>query len=297
MFAAAHAAWQGKIRAARRRRRILAAAASLAVAAVLAAAVALRLEPAPDAAVVVRLAGTVEARPDGSDVWRAVGAADSVASGARLRTRQDGALSLDLKGVTLRVDETTTLVLESPRHVTLEGGAVYVDSGVATDGSGFSVATAFGVFEDIGTQFEIRSSEAALRLRVREGRVQLASSGLDERVEAVAGEELMVGATGGVRRRSFPPAHPDWSWAEALAATPELDGRSAYEALRWVARETGRRLVFADPAADLRARSAIMSGGRGDVHLTPEDVVQIVNGTVDGLECSLDPGAVVVRSR
>lgn len=295
VLTAAHAAWQAKVRTTRRRRRMLAVAASLAAVVVLGAGIGAWLEPAGPAASVVRLVGAVDVRLDGSDAWRALGPAEMVAGDTRIRTRSGGRAALDVAGVSLRVDEQTELVIESRQRMSLETGTVYVDSSLGSAGIG--IDTAVGLLRDVGTQFEVRSSADGLRLRVREGRVQLISDDLPQDVETAASEELAIDRQGNMRRQSFPPVHPDWAWAETLAASPDLDGRSAYDALRWVARETGRRLVFADPVAELRARNAILSGGRPDANLTPSEVLQIVTGTVDGLECTLGDRALTVRSR
>ena len=66
-------------------------------------------------------------------------------------------------------------------------GAVYVDS--ALKGQALQIRTPLGNVREIGTQFEVRLDDdlAALRVRVREGQVELSRGG--ELHSAVAGEE------------------------------------------------------------------------------------------------------------
>jgi len=298
VFAAARDAWQAKVRARSRRRWIYASAASIAAAAAVGIGLQSWLEPGAPAATVVRLAGPVEIRPTGEDAWRALDTAyASVSAGARVRTASEGRVSFDLRGVSLRVDRETAIVFDSRDRVTLEEGTLYVDSGVGRGDARIEVATPYGVLEDIGTQFEVRSAESTLRLRVREGRVRLEPRNLPDAVESAAGEEVALTPSGEVRRRDFPPVHADWAWAEALAETPDLDGRTAHDLLRWVARETGRRLVFADAVAELRARNAVL-GGRGPYRaLSPLEVLEIAVGTADGLEYTLNGDVLLVRGR
>jgi len=298
VFAVARDAWQTKVRARRRRRWIYASAASIAAAAAVGIGLQSWLEPGAPVASVARLAGPVEIRPTGDDAWRALETAyANVRTGARVRTASDGRASFDLDGVSLRLDRETEIVFDSRDRVTLEEGALYVDSGVGRSDSRIEIVTSYGVLEDIGTQFEVRSAESALRLRVREGRVRLKPRNLPDAVESAAGEEVAVTPSGEVRRRSFPPVHADWAWAEALAESPDLDGRTAHDVLSWVARETGRRLVFADPVAELRARDAVLAGRGRYRRLSPLDVLEIAVGTADGLDYTLDDGVLLVRSR
>jgi ferric-dicitrate binding protein FerR (iron transport regulator) len=294
---AARRAWQAKLRS-RRRRRGLAIAASVAAVAVLGVGIDVWLEQQTESwtASLVRWEGTVEVLPAEGGPWRRLGQGDmALAEGARVRTSAGARASLDLNGVSLRTDETTEVVLDSPLRIELVNGAVYVDSGPRTSSSGIEMATAFGELRNIGTQFEARSSRDTLRLRVREGRVLLTPIASPRDIESVAGDELTVTEGGDVRRRAFPSVHADWAWAESLAVTPALDGVSARSVLTWVARETGRRLVFDDAIAELRARDAILSGG--GVELAPLEVLEVVIGTVDGLDYSLDDRVLAVRSR
>lgn len=297
VLGAAHRAWQAKVRA-RRRNRWLALAASVGGVVVLAAGIAVWPERESEtlAASVLRSSGAVEVQSVESGPWQALAARDAtLAAGARVRSSASGRVSLDLNGISLRAGGATEFVLDSAARIDLVNGTIYVDSGSRTSGGGIEVATAFGELKDIGTQFEVRSLPERLRLRVREGRVLLSSPGLPNEIESTAGNELTVDEGGDIRRRPFPSVHADWAWAESLAVMPELNGRSAREVLAWIARETGRRLEYDDPAAELRARNAVLSGG-GNVELAPLEALEVVSGTVSGLDVTLDEDVLSVRS-
>jgi hypothetical protein len=80
-----------------------------------------------------------------------------------------------------------------------------------------------------------------------------------------------------------------------VAAPLELDGRSAFEVLQWVARETGKRLIFEDTNAELLARSAIVHGSSAG--LEPLQVLDVVVATSTGFDYTLGERTLVIRRR
>ena len=172
-----------------------------------------------------------------------------------------------------------------------------MDSGGAEDRKAYlAIETAFGIVKDVGTQFEVRALTTGLRLRVRSGRVNLYRSAEGSTLKAVAGQQLLVEASGRIERRRIAPDDPEWQWAEALATPLRIDGQSAFDVLSWAARESGRRLVFANSDAELRARNAILSGGQ-KMKLTPAQAMRIAVATSGDLQASFGDGTLVVRSR
>jgi hypothetical protein len=129
----------------------------------------------------------------------------------------------------------------------------------------------------LGTQFELRYEAPVLRVRVREGRIALA--GESGRVLAQAGEELSIGTAGDVERRFVASDDPAWHWAERLAPVPQFDGRRARDLLEWAARETGRELAYATPAAEQRAATVILHGEPGP--LAPSAALEVMLATTD----------------
>ena len=79
-----------------------------------------------------------------------------------------------------------------------------------------------GTVCDIGTIFQIQVAAALVRIRVREGRVELRAP-QTEVLTAARGRELEIERA---RPRAPPmlsPTHPAWAWAEALAVAPDID--------------------------------------------------------------------------
>lgn len=123
------------------------------------------------------------------------------------------------------------------------------------------MATAAGVFHELGTQFEVRTgggAGAVTRLRVREGRVALERGG--EEVVAGAGEELTVHADGRLDRGRAAASGPHWEWVLATAPMLDIEGVTVRAFLDWHARETGFAVEFVDAEAAALAGSVVLHG-------------------------------------
>jgi hypothetical protein len=268
--AAARAAWRRQVRAtAARRRRAWSAAAAAAGLLVVAGLAVLRQQAASPAAPVATLEVEMGAVEVGGPAASGA-AAGQLLPGTVIRTGERGRAAVRLAGgPSLRIDGGSQVRLDAPRGVTLEAGAVYVDSRRDAGAAGpIEIATRLGAVREVGTQFEVRllapgEPGAALRVRVREGAVLVRAGAAVH--EARAGGELLLSADGTTRRAAMPGHGPDWAWVEQTAPPLELDGASLATFLAWAGRETGLRWRFVGPHP----------------HAAPEDVV--LHGSIEGL--------------
>jgi hypothetical protein len=145
-----------------------------------------------------------------------------------------------------------------------------------------------GVAREIGTQFELRLAGTSLRLRVREGTVNLDHAG--RTLTAGEGEELRLGAGERVERDVVALHGPAWEWPQAIAPTFGLEGSSLRAFLAWYSRETRYRIDT--------TRAPSISKGDGDLlhgsieGLTPQEALSAVL-PASGLKFRL-AGAVLV---
>jgi ferric-dicitrate binding protein FerR (iron transport regulator) len=158
----------------------------------------------------------------------------------------------------LRLDGGTRIRIASPHELSLDRGAVYVDSNHA----GVILRTPMGIVRDIGTQFEVRLAADRMRVRVREGRVDLQHGGATHSAEA--GVELDADAQGGVTPHSIARNGAEWDWVVRAAPPIHLDGRTLAEVVASVTRDEGVTPVWSDAAA----RNAASMRLHGDVPLT-----------------------------
>jgi len=187
---------------------------------------------------------------------------------------------------TLRLDGGTRVRITSPTELTLDRGAVYVDS----NHSGVVIHTPIGSVRDIGTQFEVRLAADRMRVRVREGRVDLQHGGATHSAEA--GVELDADARGGVTEHSIARNGAEWDWVVRAAPPIHLDGRTLREVVASVTRDEGVTPVWSDSAS----RNAASMRLHGDVPLTPEEALDTAL-VASGLTARTDGDRLIIARR
>jgi hypothetical protein len=207
-------------------------------------------------------------------------------------TAQGPALVALARGGTLRISAKSELAVISPSEISLERGLIYLDIPPGTGaGSPLRIITNAGAIEHIGTEFEVLSDDQAVRVRVREGRIRFV--GRTDTVVADAGTELLAAPGKSIVQRPIDTYGRDWLWAAALAPDYEIEGSSLIRFLRWVSRELGRPLNFADANARQIADHTILHGSVR--HQAPIDAMSNVLATTS-LTYEIRGDAIWVRS-
>jgi ferric-dicitrate binding protein FerR (iron transport regulator) len=292
---AATRAWQRKLRSQRRRRWLYAAAAVLTATGVGVATLRHLMPQEMTVGTAAVVHGSVGMRFANDDTWQPIQTGAAIPAGAVVRTGANGGLALALEGgAAVRVKEQGELRLESAHTLRLRIGTVYVDSGLGRRPASLRIETDSGTVRDVGTIFELHTSPNALRIRVREGRVEIDTPGQPARFQSKAGEQLEIDPRGAARRSLITPNDPVWTWAEALAEVPDIEGRPLLYLLAWVARETGRQLQFQEPAIEAQAREVVLHGKTRD--LAPLQALELMLSTTD-LEYVLPSDEVIVIRR
>lgn len=291
---AVEAEWRRQVeaRAARRRYTGWAVAAGVAVAAVGAWLASPLYRPEPTAvATVARVVGDVGIETGGGQ-WVPLSAGSVVESGTVLRTGAGGRAAVDLEsGVQLRLDVGTELALNDVDEATLSRGAVYVDSGVAAGGDArFILETPAGDVRHLGTQYSAAFDDGALRVGVREGRVEI--SGQRASVVAAAGESVLID-DGRVTRSALARNAPEWDWVANVIPPFEIEGRTVHEFLVWASRETGHDVAYASPEVESVANRVTLSGTVEG--LPPQQAVEAVLATTS-LAARVADGRIEVAS-
>jgi hypothetical protein len=221
-----------------------------------------------------------------------------LAEGSALRTARgeaEGRLALRMAGgASVRLDAGTSLRLASREVVELSEGAVYVDSGAGPASRGVAVRTAAGLFQERGTQFEVRTEgsgvDAVTRLRVREGRVELHRLA-GSAVITKAGYQLVVSGPGDPVQSPAAGYGPEWDWVVQSAPMPAIEGMKVRTFLDWLGRETGWRVELADARAASLADSVVLHGSIR--HLTLLQAPAVVLSSA-GLRHRVSGGTMVV---
>lgn len=241
-----------------------------------------------------RVAGIAEWRAGTESEWETLRAGtDRLPPVGELRTGSGSGLSVRLaEDISLRLSADTRVAIRPEAEVVLDGGKVYIDAGL-NPRTGVRLVTEAGTATDIGTQFEVRYVDGDYRLRVREGRVNLATP--EDTLSSVAGEQLQIDQSGAVARSRVASDDPEWAWAEELAPVPDFDGRRLSELLAWIERETGREVIYEEPMLELKAEQTIL---RGTVrNLTPLQTLDILLVTTDLRYEFADDGKILIYAK
>lgn len=263
VHAAVEDAWRASRRASTRRRRRRAIAVGMGLAAAAALAIVLGTGffptsiPAPSSTdgvgVVASVSGFVRTVAPGS-APRGLAEGDSIEVDVRLDTGAARAALRLANGATVRLDTGTRVTLRSSDRLVLERGGLYIDA----DGADIVIETPFGVARDIGTRYEVRVDEAAVRVRVRDGIVELARDGAQHRAEA--GTELTIDEDGTVSRASVAAHGTPWQWTLAAAPAFPLEGATLEMFLSWLEAESGWQIQFANPELATAAAGVALHG-------------------------------------
>jgi ferric-dicitrate binding protein FerR (iron transport regulator) len=260
---AVHAEWQAMVEERRRQRRNVAwrIAASLVLAVLIATFAGRFIAPEPvQVASVVNIDGRLltsgtDTDPHISAIGQPVMVGDTVQTDDRSRA----ALGFP-SGLSLRLDHTTRVTVSAVDQIELASGALYIDAHPSSAGShGLTIETSAGSVRHLGTQYEVRTHGDSVQVSVREGRVLVtAPNGSNNTGEA--GQVLRLSTNGQVTRSTLPPHDPRWQWAAQAAPAFDIDNQTLAAFLLWIARETGRRVVYSSPRAEAAATEVKLRG-------------------------------------
>ena len=192
-----------------------------------------------------------------------------------LTTPHDAATSVPWNGGTLRLDHETHLRFDGTRTATLLRGAIYYAND--THAPAVTIRTPFGDVRDVGTRFEVRLGDDAVRVRIRDGAVIVRDR------TARAGTELVADRTS-VTSRTIATSGGDWSWIENAAPPIVLEGKSLDQVLRLIAVEKGLTLERNGPDQTLH----------GDVPLSVSEALDAATAAA-GVTYRIEGDRLIVR--
>jgi ferric-dicitrate binding protein FerR (iron transport regulator) len=282
---AVHEEWAQR---ARRRTRMRFAAAAAAIVVVIAGGLVMfrtttqTIAPRPAAArALIASVETMSGGAIGGD-GRFLEAGAQLRGGDAMETARGATASLRWGTATLRLDGGTRVRLDSPLGLFLDRGAVFV----ASNGTPVVVSTPLGNVHDVGTEFEVRIDDAAVRVRVREGRIDLRRNGATH--SATAGIELAADARGTVTQRAIPRSGSEWDWVVRAAPPMTLEGRTLRGVVDRVCREKGLTAVYGHGVGDARLH--------GSVPLSPNEALDAAL-TASALVARTDGDRLIVQRR
>lgn len=275
--AAVHAEWQSMLRARRTRRQFI--TVGIAASALLAVGVAFfgvrhaALTPI-QVAQITRIDGHLIVRPE-AQTAREVTVAQNISTGETIQTDDRSRAALQFgDAVSLRLDHGTIVKVAAADELVLTAGALYIDS-QAQNPQDLTVRTDAGSVRHVGTQYEVRTHADEMVVSVREGRVMIANAAGTS--SGVAGEQIRVTPRGQIVRGTVAAHDPHWQWAAHTAPQFDINDHTLAVFLEWVARETGRKVIYASSAAQSAASELKLRGSI--VGLDPDTALNAVLST------------------
>jgi hypothetical protein len=263
VMSAVHAEWRDIVLQRRQQQRVVAWRIAAGVAlAVLVSTFAYRFM-APEATQVARVAhvdGHLLADADDTDPEiRVPGQAIRVGDTVQTDAKSRAAVSFP-DGLSLRLDHATSLTVDATDRITLASGAIYIDAPSSSVGNrdSLTVNTRAGSVQHVGTQYEVRTQADAMLVSIREGRVLVTSSTSSNTGEA--GQVLRLSTQGELTRSLLAATDPHWQWTLQAAPTFDIENQSLAAFLQWIARETGRHVVYSSPQAEAAAAGVKLRG-------------------------------------
>jgi ferric-dicitrate binding protein FerR (iron transport regulator) len=274
---AVHGEWRQMVEQRGRRKRFIGYAIAATVAGVAVAVTFTVLfvsQPAVMLAQVARVTGSLQVDPAGFGEWRAVLPGEQVKTGDTIRTDEGSSAALDFgNGVSLRIDAGSLIEFAAADRVALDHGGVYVDADPHGGAAhALIVETPYGSVRHLGTQYQVRASRNEIEVSIREGRVEIANAAGTH--TGVAGEQLRVAREGDLSRGTISPHDPVWQWAARIAPAFDIEHQPLTNFLDWVARETGKQVVYATPEVQSQAAQLILRGSVDE--LSPEQALVAV---------------------
>jgi ferric-dicitrate binding protein FerR (iron transport regulator) len=259
--AAVHAEWQSMLQERQRRRRFLAvgiAASALLAIGVAALGVRFLAPTVPiQVAQITRIDGHLLVRPEAQDA-REIAVAQRVSTGETIQTDDRSRAAMRFgDAVSLRLDRGTIVKVASADELVLTAGALYVDS-QAHSPQELTIRTDAGSVRHVGTQYQVRTHADEMEVSVREGRVVIANAAGTS--SGVAGERIRVTPRGEIVRSTVPAHDPSWRWAAHTAPLFDINQHTFAAFAEWVARETGRKVVYASSDAQNAANQVTLRG-------------------------------------
>lgn len=286
VYAATHAVWKSVVaeRAQQQRRRTWSIAAGIAAAVAIGAVLTANriwtpTSPPPlTVALIARVDGDLRALTAAGDapVARAIG--QPIGTGETLVTDAATRAALQFgEGLSVRLDRNSRLQVISKDRLKLAAGALYVDAAPLSHQS-LLVETSVASVRHVGTQYLVRALPGGIAVGVREGRVEISDDGVTH--TGAAGEKLLLQDNGQLMRSPLPAQHADWQWTAAIAPPFNIEGQTLAAFLEWVARETGRTLIFASEQARAAAEQVTLRGSIKDLDINAALAAVLVTTTL-----------------
>lgn len=213
----------------------------------------IRLPSTPQLASVERVLGEVQINNENIHDY------SEITANTLIQTGETGRIAIRMSGgQSLRINTSSKLTVHSPNHISLETGAIYIDSSNAQE-EPMRVSTPLGIAQDIGTQFQVSLSGMQLVVGVRQGLVEVTRAG-QKTLSISKGFYAELNNTDDSELNPLQTNDPNWAWIETIAPQFDIQNANLAQYLQWYTQESGLELVWANADSELNALNTQLSG-------------------------------------
>ncbi len=219
------------------------------------------LRPGDTLANVERIVGDVKI------AGRSIGPGSVIAADEIISTDENSRIALRLNGgQSLRINSSSRVTVHNANHLSLDLGAIYIDTAYALNRSPLVVTTPLGTAQDIGTQFQVQMTASKMVVGVRKGVVEVKTAG-QPGLSVDSGQFVELDQSGQGAAKPLKKAGPDWDWVEKVVPGFDIEGATLEAYLEWYSNERALDLSWADPKSERKVQRTVLSGSIGGYSL------------------------------
>ena len=221
----------------------------------------------------LRIQGQIQISNDNKN-WDKLSIHKTINPGNFIKTQANNRLYVRLNnGNSFRLDENTTLRINTSDNFSLLNGQIYIDSDNHNGNHKLTIETQLASIDHIGTRYSISYIDDSLNVSVRDGLVLVDGVGLeDHHIEK--GKQYTQSSSGDIRFDSINPYDDKWLWTQKISQNFEIQDKSMSEYLDWVSSETGFPINWHNYDVKTKAKDVILSGSINGI--MPIDSIDVI---------------------
>ena len=221
----------------------------------------------------LKLQGQIQISDDNIN-WENLSIHKTINPGDFIKTLENNRLYVKLtNGNSFRLDEKSTLKINTSDSFTLFNGQIYIDSDTQTGNHKLTVDTPLAIINHIGTRYSISYNDNSLNVSVRDGLV-LVDRINAEKHEIEKGNQYTQLSNGEIKLSTIDTFDEKWLWTQKITQTFDIQDKSMSEYLEWVSNETGFPIHYESFNIKSKAKEVILSGSINGI--LPMDSIDVI---------------------
>lgn len=221
----------------------------------------------------IKIQGQIQISSDNIN-WNKLSVHKTINPGDFIKTQANNRLYVRLNnGNSFRLDESSTLKINTSDNFSLINGQIYIDSDHANGNHKLSIETQLATIDHIGTRYSISYNEESLNVSVREGLVLVDVSD-NKKHQVEKGKQFTQSSSGEYSFNLINSYDDKWLWTQKITPNFEIQDKSMSDYLKWVSSETGYQIQWDSFKVKAKAKDVILSGSINGI--VPIDSIDVI---------------------